>query len=154
MSSGLPGWDSALLCRPWLLTLIQQLYLAKTGFLLCGMDENCIVGQGLACHFNTALCTLHGFNVVCAAGLVLRSCEIVLGHGRWECSASWEGKSFLKVVTPDSAASWRVAQLWPCFRAGVTELSGFGRFLQLQSPIPPCPGFPGPGSPKERSGSL
>lgn len=41
------------------------------------------VEQGLACHFHSVLCTLHGFNVVCAAGLVLRSCEIVLGHRRY-----------------------------------------------------------------------
>lgn len=96
MSSGLSGWDSALLCRPLHLTPMPQLYSGKTGFLLCGTDENCTVGQGLACHFNIALCTLHGFNV-CAAGLVLRSCEIVLGHGGWECSASWEGESLFKL---------------------------------------------------------
>lgn len=98
MSSGVPIWVSALLCRPQLLTRMHQLFLGKTVFLLCSMDENCTVAQGLACHFNTALCTLHGFNVVCAAGLVLRSCEIVLGHRGWECSASWEGKSLFKLL--------------------------------------------------------
>lgn len=97
MSSGLPVSDSAPRCRPQFLTLMQQLYSGKTGLLLCGTDENCTVGQGLACHFNTALCTLHGFNVVCAAGLVLRSREIILGHGGWECSASWEGESLFKL---------------------------------------------------------
>lgn len=39
MSSGLPAWDSALLCKPQLLRLIQQLYSGKTGFLLCAVDE-------------------------------------------------------------------------------------------------------------------
>lgn len=65
-------WAVALLSRPRFITLTQQLFSGKTEFLLSGSDENCTVGQGLACHFNTALCTLHGFNV-CAAGLVLRS---------------------------------------------------------------------------------
>lgn len=54
------------------------------------------VGQGLACHFHSVLCTLHGFNVVCAAGLVLRSCEVVLGHRGCNCFASWEEESLFK----------------------------------------------------------
>jgi len=76
---------------------MQQLFSGVTELLLRSTDENCTVGQGLACHFNTALCTLHGFNVVCAAGLVPRSCEIVLGQGGWECSADWEGESLFKL---------------------------------------------------------
>lgn len=77
------------------------------------MDENCTVGQGLACHFNTALCTLHGFNVVCAAGLVLSSREIVLGHRGWKCSASWEGGSLFKLSLwiQLSAGEWHSAGL-------------------------------------------
>lgn len=35
-----------------------------------------------------------------------------------------------------------MAQRWPCFRTGVTETNGFGRFLQLKFPVLPCLGFP------------
>lgn len=88
-------WAARLGLSPQLLT--EQLYAGRTGFLLRRMGKNCADGQGQACPFNFALCTLHGFNVVCAAGLVLTSCGIVWGAEGWECSPFWEGESLFKL---------------------------------------------------------
>lgn len=99
------------------------------------------VEQGLACHFHSVLCTLHGFNVVCAAGLVLRSCEIVLGHRGCKCFASWEEESLFKfsVWIQVPAGEWHSTGL---VSEPVLLKQGFGKFLQLKFPVLPCPGFP------------
>lgn len=98
------------------------------------------VGQGLACHFQPVLCTVHGFNVVCAAGLVLRSCEIVLGHRGCQCFASWEEESLFKfsIRIQLPAGEWHSAGLV----SEQVSLNGFGRFLQLKFPVLPGPGLP------------